>query len=621
MLSDGVGSEFLWDCVWQSSVWLLIGIALSYVWRGSPARAHRVLMLAVVACLLSPFLSLAVRSHGLGVLPALAPASTLASAPVVSSAELAPVPAPAIRSQLARQSSPLTIGLSEFHSAAGAFYSHRIPLETIIIWGWGLLSGIVFLRLIFSFALGRRLISRAKPLEDDRIQRAADSAAHGLRIRTAPRVLVSDNVRCPFIWCWGFLPTVVLSAQVLHGDDSIDWEGILHHELGHWKRRDHLSALLAEIVVCVFPWQLLAWWARRRLSHLSERACDLWVLSCGLSGASFSQSLLRLLPQRSSVAALPAVSKGSNLRRRIQGILETVGADPRPGMRWDCAAVTAAGCLVSVMAFAQPQPEVSSARQASANNNTAPKEIRIDLPKLPADATPLEMVLIPAGKFTMGSPVDEPGRRAEWEWAPHEVTISKPFYMGKYEVTQAQWEAVTGVKPYSKHFVVGPNHPVAKPSWMLCRSFVKKLNRLGEGTFRLPTEAEWEYACRAGTNTRYFFGDSTEDADRYMWWSGNNDSGGAKEVGGKLPNPWGLHDTLGNVSEWCADMWEAPHARGSQTDPLPEPKFFSTPLTNRVFRGGHYSDDAGQSRAAVRFREQQIDFHSSLGLRVVRECP
>jgi len=263
------------------------------------------------------------------------------------------------------------------------------------------------------------------------------------------------------------------------------------------------------------------------------------------------------------------------------------------------------------------------------------KIITVDLPDLSKDAKKLEMVLIKSGTFTMGSPKDECGR-SDREWLPHKVTITMPFYMGKYEVTQAQWEAVMGSRSHRSKFGGRQNNPVEKVSWSACQKFIKRLNALGKGTFRLPTEAEWEFACRAGTETRFFFGDALECADtgevhykiadNYMWWSENNSSYETKEVGLKLPNPWGLYDMHGNVSEWCSDMWEKPYERGPQKDPKgPSSSWFIRiwPLTNHVNRGGsiYHGFGACDCRSTSRFYEQAIDFHYSLGFRLVKEYP
>lgn len=250
------------------------------------------------------------------------------------------------------------------------------------------------------------------------------------------------------------------------------------------------------------------------------------------------------------------------------------------------------------------------------------KVITIQLPCLPEGAKKLEMVLIKPGSFTMGSSKKESGRRGfEWPWPPHKVTITRPFYMGIYEVTQAQWEAVMG---HNRSYFRGkPNNPVEKVTWRACQKFIKRLNALGQGTFRLPTEAEWEYACRAGAETQFSFGDSLEIADKYMWWKGNNDTNGTKEVGLKSPNPWGLYDMHGNVLEWCADRWELSTERGPQIDPQGPSSglsFFFL-FTNRVLRGGAFQSSAQECRSSFRGREQSIDFHYSLGFRLVREYP
>lgn len=246
--------------------------------------------------------------------------------------------------------------------------------------------------------------------------------------------------------------------------------------------------------------------------------------------------------------------------------------------------------------------------------------ITVHLPGLPEDAKKLEMVLVKPGSFMMGSSKAEQGRKS-WDrpWPSHKVTITKPFYIGKYEVTQAQWETL--IRKNRSYFRGKPNLPVEKVTWRACRKFIKRLNALGQGVFRLPTEAEWEYACRAGSEAQFSFGDSLEKADRYMWWKENNEAKGTKEVGLKMPNPWGLYDMHGNVQEWCSDRWRRAYERGPQTDPK-GPSSGSTfffLFTNRVFRGGSFESEAQDCSASRRSREQSIDFHYSLGFRLVRE--
>ena len=168
----------------------------------------------------------------------------------------------------------------------------------------------------------------------------------------------------------------------------------------------------------------------------------------------------------------------------------------------------------------------------------------------------LEMVLIPAGKFMMGSPASEKGRSDDE--TQHEVTLTKPFYMGKYEVTQEQWEGVMGNNPSSR--TKGAKFPVTDVSWEDCQEFIKKLNAKTNGGYRLPTEAEWEYACRAGTTTAYSFGDSLTKVMQIF------DRCNIRSVGSYKPNAFGLYDMHGNVWEWCED-WYGDYPAGAVTDP------------------------------------------------------
>ena len=190
----------------------------------------------------------------------------------------------------------------------------------------------------------------------------------------------------------------------------------------------------------------------------------------------------------------------------------------------------------------------------------------------------LEMVLIPAGKFKMGSHASEEGRRDEE--TQHVVILTKPFYMGKYEVTQEQWETVMG---YNPSYFKGAKLPVTAVSWDDCQKFIKKLNGVTKGKYRLPTEAEWEYACRAGTTTAYSFGSKITPKDAN--YAGSKIEK-AVEVGSYKPNAFGLYDMHGNVFEWCEDFGSELYPAGAVTDP-------KGPATgsNRVLRGGSYFPD------------------------------
>ena len=197
----------------------------------------------------------------------------------------------------------------------------------------------------------------------------------------------------------------------------------------------------------------------------------------------------------------------------------------------------------------------------------------------------MEFVWIEPGTFTMGSPAAEPGRQ-DHEGPSYEVTISRGFFLGKYEITQGQWEAVMGTAPWSgrNYAKADPTHPAVYISWNDVQAFVQRLNQAaGDSLYRLPTEAEWEYACRAGTTTRWSFGDDESRLGDYAWYKENAWDVGENyghPVGTKRPNPWGLYDMHGNVFEWVQGCY-GPYTSASQTDPTGPA---AGPL--RVDRGG-----------------------------------
>jgi len=186
----------------------------------------------------------------------------------------------------------------------------------------------------------------------------------------------------------------------------------------------------------------------------------------------------------------------------------------------------------------------------------------------------LEMVLIPAGKFVMGSEMGHSDDETQ-----HEVTLTNPYYMGKYVVTQEQWEALMGDNPSE---TIGAKLPVTDVSWEDCKKFIKKLNGITKGKFRLPTESEWEYACRAGTSTAFSFGDEITPKDAN--YEGSK-IGQPVEVGSYMPNAFGLYDMHGNIYEWCED-WYGDYPEGSVKDPKGPAK-----SEKRVMRGGNFKKD------------------------------
>ena len=224
-------------------------------------------------------------------------------------------------------------------------------------------------------------------------------------------------------------------------------------------------------------------------------------------------------------------------------------------------------------------------------------EAKIDLGK----GVKLEMVLIPAGKFMMGSPLEEKGRKENEN--QHKVIISKEFYMGKYEVTQEQWQVIMGNNPSETK---GARLPVTNVSWNDSQAFIKRLNANGKGGYRLPTEAEWEYACRAGTTTAYSYGDNLTKGDA------NIDGDSIKAVGSYRPNAFGVYDMHGNVWEWCKD-WYGSLQDGEVTDP----KGAATG-SSRVLRGASFFNNASKAQSSFLLNFSPSIRNSSLGFRLAR---
>jgi formylglycine-generating enzyme required for sulfatase activity len=243
---------------------------------------------------------------------------------------------------------------------------------------------------------------------------------------------------------------------------------------------------------------------------------------------------------------------------------------------------------------------------------------------------------IPPGRFYIGSPSDEPGRFPDREAPVHQIDVSRGFWLFDTPCPQKLWEAVMGDNPSR---FKSPERPVERVSWYDCQQFIDRCNSLVYGlTLRLPTEAEWEYACRAGTTDATYAGpieilgrNHAPVLDQIAWYGGNcgvhfdlqesDDAewpekqydftrGGTRTVAIKRPNPWGLYDMLGNVLEWCRDGQRAYHDQ-PEVDPVgPE-----EPSADRVVRGGSWRCEARHVRAAYRTWHRPTERHSTLGFR------
>ena len=224
----------------------------------------------------------------------------------------------------------------------------------------------------------------------------------------------------------------------------------------------------------------------------------------------------------------------------------------------------------------------------------------------------IEMVWIPPGSFMLGRYSGEQGSYSN-EDPQHLVTLDYGFWLGKYEVTQSQWEAVTGSNP-SQNYGVGDDYPVYYVSWNdIHNDFLETLNNQTVGEpWRLPSESEWEYACRAGTTTRYYWGDDLSETQigNYAWYSGNSGIT-THTVGTKLPNTWNLYDMSGNVWEWVED-WYHSNYNGAPTNGDP---WLDPPGSARIFRGGSWDNSSTNARCATRYGSNPSNQFSNYGFR------
>ncbi|ACS78238.1 formylglycine-generating enzyme family protein [Maridesulfovibrio salexigens] len=230
--------------------------------------------------------------------------------------------------------------------------------------------------------------------------------------------------------------------------------------------------------------------------------------------------------------------------------------------------------------------------------------------------TGMEFVWIPAGCFMMGSPKSEKGRK-EYEGPLRKICVDG-FWIGKYEVTQEEWLTLMDKNP--SHFSHDGKHdPVEKVSWDDAKTFIRKLNAKGVGTFRLPTEAEWEYACRAGTTTPYSFGSRLNtDMAAYLGLDSYDQMtsswhGGPKSVGTFEPNNFGLYDMHGNVWEWCEDTYE-----WYPPGPAENPLVVKNDNPKRILRGGGWYSVPNYLRSAFRTGKKQDTREYYNGFRLVR---
>ncbi|MCX7003934.1 MAG: formylglycine-generating enzyme family protein [bacterium] len=353
----------------------------------------------------------------------------------------------------------------------------------------------------------------------------------------------------------------------------------------------------------------------------NHRINSVWRLLVAMLVSCAALTVLGAIPTNDIVAAEDLIGKVRStsakvyLEEQLAGILKISDqakqaeefrvflAGLQPGAR--SAAVPAPAAPATPVAPAQP---ASGAHHVSVNGKIVDAKAQQEAaaqPGIPVEKTlpksGIMLRLIPAGVFIMGSPKSDEDRSDDE--VQHTVKISKPFYMGRYEVTQGQWQNVMGNNP-AKFKDCGENGPVEQVSWNDCQAFLRKLEELEglpKGSMCLPTEAQWEYACRAGTQTAFCYGNDLDSSLANI--NGNIPYGKGRKgeyrartmpVGSFKPNAWGLHDMHGNVWEWCQD-WSGPYATADAVDP-----HGSNSGQNRVVRGGGWGSSAYLCKSALR---------------------
>ncbi len=225
---------------------------------------------------------------------------------------------------------------------------------------------------------------------------------------------------------------------------------------------------------------------------------------------------------------------------------------------------------------------------------------------LTVNGVSFDMVYVEGGTFDMGATSEQGSYADSDEYPVHSVTLSD-YYIGKCEVTQELWEAVMGSNP---SFSKGAQYPVEQVSWNDCQEFISRLNSLTGRTFRLPTEAEWEYAARGGNKSRHFKYSGSDNIGNVAWYW-DNSGYGTHAVGTKSPNELGIYDMSGNVEEWCSDWW-GDYSAGAQTNPQGP-----SSGSYRVLRGGSWGNNARNCRVSDRYNYDPDYSFINIGLRLV----
>ena len=415
-----VQHPWLWTLAWQSTICLAAGLAGSILLRRRPARAHQLLLLSLIAAILIPALSHAVKQNQWGLFVAERTVAIREAQPFIVPPDLATA-APTPMSDAAAEPTRPT-GSPRTPAPVDAGFQWDIALPVL----WLAVTSALLLRLIVRLLLGLRLVRRSEPVESRLIAEALDAAKAKLGIEGTVIIRTSEHACSPVIWCWGRRPVLLVPRDSCN-DARLDWPSILCHELAHWRRRDHIAGAFAELMTCVLPWQPLLWIVRRRLVDLSEEACDDWVIASGQVGTRYVRTLLGLTPLGRAVLIPAVVTTRTGLASRIRRIIEDKCSNPRSGLKWTLATITLTTCIAVTIAVAQTRlaeqgatVKIKTGRLTSIEQLTSAMTIRgriLDPNGEPARSARLVVLPITTSGTTVSSLRHEDGY-FELPWSP-----------------------------------------------------------------------------------------------------------------------------------------------------------------------------------------------------------
>ncbi|UCG48768.1 MAG: hypothetical protein JSU94_03120, partial [Phycisphaerales bacterium] len=333
-----------------------------------------------------------VKNLGLGLFEARAPAIQAQPAPVQNPIEL-------------QTTGTVHVETFDHHTTSPRpprRHAATIPWSRILYCAWIAAALFLAARLLVTFLLAARILNRASPLAARRIARALQLATNRLAVNEHVDIFTSPAVRSPMIWCWRRRPALLLPEDAAEPENTLDWTAVICHELAHYKRRDHVTGLCAELAASLLPWNPLIWQAKKRLVRLSEQACDDWVLEAGRPAPEYAQSLLDLLPQKQPAFVSTVVADRSRLAARIRRILHNRRSNPRTGLLWGLAVTIVAVSAALTAAFAQtrpPKPTVTENPTNEAELTTIP-ESADDPPQTSTDPSPAVEKTVLRGRVT-----------------------------------------------------------------------------------------------------------------------------------------------------------------------------------------------------------------------------